>query len=151
MFTEKEIQHSKGWILSIYSIKKTFDRWAENNLKDLWNDKYHPFYLHILLLIENEAKSNNDLAKACGVSKQAMSKIVLHLVELDMIQSIPSVNDRRSSELVLTAQGKLTLAETMLRFNKLISAYQAMNGDSTINASESTLNLAQLFISKNQI
>lgn len=150
MFTEKEIQFSKEWIKAIYDLKKSLDSWAITNLQDLWDNKFQSSFMQFLLLIESEGKTNGQLAKLSGVSKQAMSKIVIQLSEMELINSVSLPHDRRSSLIVLTSKGEFIIKETLKRFNLLISEYHQEIGTQDIEVSKHTLDLVNIFIQNNK-
>lgn len=150
MFTEKEIQFSKEWIKAIYDLKKSLDSWAINNLQDLWENKFQSSFMQFLLLIESEGKTNGQLAQLSGVSKQAMSKIVIQLSEMKLINSVSLPHDRRSSQIVLTPKGEFIIKETLKRFNLLINEYHQQIGTQDIEVAKHTLDLVNIFIQNNK-
>jgi DNA-binding MarR family transcriptional regulator len=146
MFSEKEIQFSKDWIKAIYDLKKSLDNWAFNNLQDLWDNKFQSSFMQFLLLIESEGNTNGELAKMSGISKQAMSKIILQLAEMDLIKNISSLQDKRSSKVLLTSKGEYVISESLKRFTLLISQYQEQIQSQDIEVSKHTLDLVKIFI-----
>lgn len=146
MFSDKEIQFSKDCIKTIYDLKKSMDYWASNSLQDLWNGKFQPSFMQFLLLIDSEGKTNKELANMSRVSKQAMSKIIFQLAEMDLIKSIPSIHDKRSSKIFLTPKGQHIVSESLERFTTLISEYKKNIDHQEFEISQHTLDIAKTFI-----
>ena len=149
MFSDADIQFSKEWIKSVYDLKKSLDSWANSNLQDLWDNKFQSSFMQFLLLIEEEGKTNSELAKLSGISKQAMSKIINQLAEMGLIQLIASQKDKRSATIILSEKGRYIVQETLLRFTTLIAGYRTAINAKDIELSKQTLDLVKVFI-KNQ-
>lgn len=150
MFSPTEIEFSKDWIKTIYDLKKSLDTWAFENLQDLWNNEFNPSYMQFLFLIDSEGKTNSELAKLSGITKQAMSKIILQLIQKGLIVSISSSKDKRSSNIVLTEKGRLIVSESLNRFTMLVDGYRNEIGQQDLELSRHTLNIAKNFIKENK-
>lgn len=146
MFSDTEVEFSKDWIKTIYDLKKSLDIWAYENLQDLWSNEFNSSYMQFLFLIDSEGKTNSELAKLSGVTKQAMSKIILQLVQKGLITSISSSKDKRSSNIILTEKGKLIVFESLNRFTMLVNEYKNEVGQQDLDLSRHTLDIAKKFI-----
>lgn len=67
--------------------------------------------LPVLYLLSAGALSQRELAEASGVTEQTMSRILVRLERTAYIERRPHPTDRRRHEVVLTDEGRQTLAE----------------------------------------
>lgn len=147
MINESDIQFSKDWISAIYNLKKSLDNWAMINLQDLWEGKFQPSYMQFLLTIDKKGMTNRDLAGKNFISKQAMSKIVAKLSDLELIELKPFEKDKRVSLIVLTTKGEALISESLKRFTEMISNYKNELGNtSDVYVTKNSLELAMKFI-----
>lgn len=65
----------------------------------------------MLYLLSGGPRSQRELATASGVTEQTMSRILVRLERTGYIQRRPHGTDRRRHEVILTDEGRETLAE----------------------------------------
>ena len=85
-------------------------------------------YLPILLLLFKEGSTTVDIAEACGVTKQAISKLVLEMTGLGYLKSQTNKQDKRSSLVMLSAKGKRMATEVRKCLHKLTENYKDLMG-----------------------
>jgi DNA-binding MarR family transcriptional regulator len=147
MINETHIQLSKDWIKAVYLLKKSLDKWAVDNLQDVWDGDFQPGYMQFLLSADALGMTNKELALNSGISKQAMSKIISRLSELGMIYTTPSPDDKRVMIIKLTEKGEQVTSESLKRFTEVIAGYQPGADGHTVDESRRTLQIIQHFIS----
>ena len=95
--------------------------------------------------INENGKTNKEIAAAAKVSKQAMSRIVKELVEMKLIQVTTHPEDNRSALLKLTAKGRDMVNETKDVMLQLESHYEkAIGKKAFLNYKETTARLINL-------
>lgn len=84
---------------------------------------------HILRFIDNSAGITvNDLARLNGVSKQAVSKTVSELEDLNYLNRIENPNDKRSKSLALTNHGMQLMRDAKLSIDSIEAAFADILG-----------------------
>ena len=108
---DKELEHLKqfrlrSWAKLIGRLKKQSNEYIEDELVSRGFGHFKIGYMPLLMNIDPEGITNNELSKRASITKQAMSKIVNELVELKYITTKPHGEDGRSSIVFLTENGK---------------------------------------------
>lgn len=89
----------------IYITYRYFNEWAQKQWEaDGWGGM-RPDHLRVISIIGIESVNNNELAKRAGVSKQAMSKMVMDLVEEGFVEIETDPNDSRAKIIGITPKG----------------------------------------------
>jgi DNA-binding MarR family transcriptional regulator len=97
----------RSWVKLISVIKRQLDSWASAEVARQGYDDFKLGHMPLLMNISPEGITNTELAKKARVTKQAMSKVVNELVDLEYIETIDHDTDKRSSVIRLTKKGKL--------------------------------------------
>ena len=139
-------QHARfniGRLISIY--KRAFDEWATAGLAERGYPQFKISYFAVLMNINENGKTNKEIAAAAKVSKQAMSRFVKELVEMKLIQVTTHPEDNRSALLKLTAKGRDMVNETKDVMLQLESHYEkAIGKKAFLNYKETTARLINL-------
>lgn len=149
MINSKDIEVSKNWIKSIYLLKGALDRWAIKNFENLWEGRFQPSHIQFLLCINKNGSKSSEISRECGISKQATSKIVKSLEELELITLTKDPSDQRSSQILLTEKGSNIVSESLMMFTKLIQSYNNLHKEVNLDQESTTLDLALKFIKDN--
>lgn len=107
-----------GYIRTVYALKKDIEEWAEANLQDLWPGKFQLSYMQVLIHIDKDGTTNKLLAQQAQISKQAMSRIISHMVEKNVITIQPMSSDKRYSKIMLTDFGNQIISESLVRVSQ---------------------------------
>ncbi|MCW2259522.1 MULTISPECIES: MarR family winged helix-turn-helix transcriptional regulator [Sphingobacterium] len=107
-----------GYIRTVYALKKDIEEWAEANLQDLWPGKFQLSYMQVLIHIDKDGTTNKLLAQQAQISKQAMSRIISHMVEKNVITIQPMSSDKRYSKIMLTDFGNQIVSESLVRVSQ---------------------------------
>ena len=142
LITAADNEFSKSWIKAIFQLRASIDRWAKENLQEIWEGQYQSRCIYLLLSIEKEGSKASTLIKEHGISKQAMSKILQNLISLNLIDTRPDVDDQRSKLIFLTEKGSTVLEKSLTAFSTLIYAFKESADYGSMEESRNTLNLA---------
>jgi DNA-binding MarR family transcriptional regulator len=117
-----------GWGKVLSHLKKHFDQWAIKQLTANGHKDFKIVYMPVIMNIDPEGTSNNDLALRAMVTKQAMSKVVKELQKLGYISAKTDPKDKRSIIFSLTKKGTkfVTKAKTCVR--DLMDEYRSVVG-----------------------
>jgi len=115
-----------GRILS--HLKRSFDEWALSHLSKEGYPEVKMAYMPFLMNIEIDGITNNILAQKLCISKQAMSKTLKELENLNLIEAIPNPTDARSSIILLTSYGMKMVIHTRKKLDNLTKDYIAVIG-----------------------
>lgn len=115
-----------GRILS--HLKRSFDEWALSHLSKEGYPEVKIAYMPFLMNIEIDGTTNNVLAQKLRISKQAMSKTLKELENLNLIKAIPNPTDARSSIILLTTYGMKMVIHTRKKLDNLTKDYIAIIG-----------------------
>ena len=115
-----------GRILS--SLKRSFDDWALAHLSKEGYPEVKIAYMPFLMNIQLEGTTNNALAQKLRISKQAMSKTLKELENLNLIEAKLNPLDARSSLITLTQYGMKMVIHTRKKLNSLTEEYIAVVG-----------------------
>jgi len=95
-----------GWGKIVSHLKKQMDQWAITELSQNGYKDFKIAYLPVIMNIDLDGTTNNDLADRARVTKQAMSKVIKELQGKGYISAKPDPRDKRSIIFTLTARGK---------------------------------------------
>lgn len=121
-------QKQKSFAKLISLLKRHFDAWAMNEFAAHGYGDFKIGYMPLIMNIQPEGITNNELAKKAKVTKQAMSKVVKELTEADYIRTETHGKDKRSSILYLTAKGKKLVLAARERVVELEKEYESVLG-----------------------
>lgn len=85
-------------------------------------------YLPVFLLLFKEGSTTVRIAEACGVSKQASSKLLIEMSRLGYLKSQVNKEDRRSEIILLSAKGKRMATEVRKCLHRLSENYKTLMG-----------------------
>jgi DNA-binding MarR family transcriptional regulator len=85
-------------------------------------------YLPIFLLLYKHGDTTVNIAEACGVTKQASSKLIHEMTTLGYLKTQINKEDRRSTLVLLSAKGKRMATEVRKCLNKLTENYKSLMG-----------------------
>jgi len=89
----------------VYLLKRSLDEWMTGRLCCLDQVDFNKAQLPIFMSIGTEGISNNKLAEKLNISKQAASKVIKELEELNLVRNEQCSTDARSVTLYLTESG----------------------------------------------
>ena len=110
-------------------LRRTFDEWALNELARQGYPNFKMAYMPFLMNIGLEGNTNKEIAAKCKVSKQAMSKVVKELVEMNLIKVETHETDKRSATIYLTTKGKQMMFTAKTEVLTLTQQYRKIIGD----------------------
>lgn len=118
----------RSWPKLIKRLRKQFDDFVEEQLfKEGYTDMKLG-YLPLLMNIDPDGITNNELSRRACITKQGMSKIVNDLIELKYIVSEGDDKDKRSSIIRLTDKGKRFIVNSRIRIGILTDEYRDLLG-----------------------
>ena len=109
-------------------LKRHFDAWATVEFARYGYTDFKLAYMPLIMNIQPEGITNNELAQKAMVTKQAMSKVVKELAEAGYITTETDGSDRRSSFIYLTPKGKKLVLKTRSRVQDLEKEYEKVLG-----------------------
>lgn len=120
---------SKSWGKIVKMLSRSFEEWANNRLIERGYKNFKMGYMPFLMNIGPEGATNNELATRAKVSKQAMSKVVKELEDLNFIKVVANKVDRRSVSIFLTDKGKKFVIEVRTCVDDLSNEYKKLVGN----------------------
>jgi len=127
IFHDKDYILSCGWGKILNHLRRQFDSWAIERLAQKGYKGFKMTYMPVIMNIDMNGTSNNDLALRAKVTKQAMSKVIKELQKSGYISSKTDPDDKRSTIFKLTSKGQSfiwcareTVGELMDEYRKLI-------------------------------
>jgi len=84
-------------IVLVSKLRRKLDAQIEAELHYRGYEQFKSSYLPIFLLLHNQGQTTVQIAEACGVTKQASSKLVLEMHALGWLKTQINKADRRSS------------------------------------------------------
>jgi DNA-binding MarR family transcriptional regulator len=90
----------------VYLLKRSLDEWIEAQLCCSSHCDFNKSQLPFFMSIGTNGISNNKLAADLNVSKQAASKVIKELEEINLVRSEKCGTDGRSVILFLTNEGE---------------------------------------------
>jgi DNA-binding MarR family transcriptional regulator len=128
-----------SWGKIVSQLKRQFDGWATAELVASGYSEFKMGYMTLLVHIQPEGTTNNELAKKAKITKQAMSKIVKELVELGYAEQKVHGQDKRSAVVFLTTKGKKLLISARQKVEVLEKEYEALLGEKKFTALKKSL------------
>ena len=123
-FKDVEYMQSCGWGKILAHLKKQFDQWAVDRLAQRGYKGFKMTYMPVIMNIDPDGTSNNDLALRSKVTKQAMSKVIKELQKSGYISSKTDPTDKRSTIFSLTNKGKNLIACAKESVGELMNEYR---------------------------
>lgn len=121
-------QSAISWGKLLAQLKRQFDTWAVAELASHGYADFKMAYMPLLMNIQPEGITNNELAKKARVTKQAMSKVVKELLEFGYIKTSEHDTDKRSAVIYLTSKGKKMVITARMRMLEVEKEYEALIG-----------------------
>ncbi|MCU7547642.1 winged helix DNA-binding protein [Chitinophagaceae bacterium LB-8] len=116
------------WGKVISLLKRQFDNWALHELTQQGYEEFKMAYMPVLMNIHPDGITNNELARKARVTKQAMSKVIKELIELDFVVTETDSHDKRSSIIHLTEKGKKLVIDARQKVCELDKEYEELLG-----------------------
>jgi DNA-binding MarR family transcriptional regulator len=117
-------------IVLVSKLRRQLDAQIEAEVHYRGYKSFKSSHLPIYLLLFKEGSTTVQIAEACGVSKQASSKLLKEMSELGLVKTQINKSDRRSSIVLLSAKGKRTATEVRKCLNNLTENYKTLMGKS---------------------
>jgi DNA-binding MarR family transcriptional regulator len=117
-----------GWGKILGYLKKQFDKWAVDRLAQKGYKGFKMTYMPVILNIDPNGTSNNDLALRAKVTKQAMSKVIKELQKSGYVSSKTDPNDKRSTIFKLTSKGENLIKCVRESVGELMDEYRKLIG-----------------------
>jgi len=95
----------------IYLMYRYLSVWGDSRWPKLGGHTLGPSHIHLLATIGLDGVSNSGMARRANVSKQAMSKLVKEMLNLELIVIQVNEHDSRCNIITLTDKG----AEVLLK------------------------------------
>jgi DNA-binding MarR family transcriptional regulator len=115
-----------GRLLAVH--KRAFDEWAITKLTERGYPAFKVTYFAVLMNIDEQGKTNKEIATIAKVTKQAMSKIVRELVSMKLVRIDYHPHDNRSALLFLTEKGRKMVDESRQMVHQLETEYEKLIG-----------------------
>ncbi|MEN9739330.1 MAG: hypothetical protein RLZZ318_1366 [Bacteroidota bacterium] len=115
-------------IVLVSKLRRKLDAQIEAELHYRGYEQFKSSYLPIFLLLHNQGQTTVQIAEACGVTKQASSKLVLEMHALGWLKTQINKADRRSSIILLSAKGKRMSLDVRKCLSKLTDNYKSLMG-----------------------
>lgn len=115
-------------IVLVSKLRRQLDAQIEAEVHYRGYKTFKSSHLPIYLLLFKEGSTTVQIAEACGVSKQASSKLLKEMSELGLVKTQINKTDRRSSIVLLSAKGKRTATEVRKCLNSLTENYKSLMG-----------------------
>lgn len=112
----------------VTKLRRKLDSQIEAEVHYSGFKQFKSSYLPIFLLLYKDGSTTVKIAEECGVTKQAISKLLLEMSELGLLKTKINKDDRRSSIVMLTAKG-LKMATTVRNcLDNLTDNYKSLMG-----------------------
>lgn len=92
-----------------------------------------------MTLLSTHPARLTDLAKQMGISKQLCAQQIKPIVDLGYIQRVPSLVDRRSSQLELTRSGRKLVRDSLRQLDKINTEYTKLTKISHVDRLQNIL------------
>jgi DNA-binding MarR family transcriptional regulator len=112
----------------IYLLKRFMDEWNEKKLCRLHYPGFNHAHLPVFMTIGTTGISNNELAERLNVTKQATSKIIKELEEINMVRSEKSSADARAIIIYHTEDGEKYYQYIKTQMHQLEDQYKKLVG-----------------------
>jgi len=124
-----ETENSERFTIKlIYLLKRFMDDWNEKKLCRVHYPDFNPAHLPVFMSITKSGISNNELADKLNVTKQATSKIIKELEEINMVRSEKSATDARAVIIYHTAEGEKYYRYLETQLTQLEDQYKKLVG-----------------------
>jgi DNA-binding MarR family transcriptional regulator len=127
-FQDKNYILSCGWGKILHHLRKQFDLWAMDRFASKGYKGFKMTYMPVIMNIDPNGTSNNDLALRAKVTKQAMSKVIKELQNSGYISSKTDPSDKRSTIFKLTAKGQSLITFARESVGALMDEYRGLIG-----------------------
>ncbi len=138
-FIETQSMKVRSWGKIISILKRQFDSWASEEFFKAGHEHMKMWYMPLIMNIGPDGITNNELAKKALMTKQAMSKIVKELLQLGYIETQPSKDDKRCSNILLTSKGKKFAIDCRFKMCSLETHYQELIGKEKVEELKNVL------------
>jgi DNA-binding MarR family transcriptional regulator len=115
---------ARSWGKILNHLKREFDAWAMREFRKKGHEDVKIAHVPVLMNIDVDGTTNNELAKRTKVSKQAMSKVIRELQVMGYIKATEYKDDKRSVTLTLTEKGKKLVLNSRKR---MMDFHQELN------------------------
>lgn len=127
-FQDRDYILSCGWGKILNHLRKQFDVWAIDRLANKGYKGFKMTYMPVIMNIDLNGTSNNDLALRAKVTKQAMSKVIKELQNSGYISSKTDPSDKRSTIFKLTTKGQSLITCARESVGELMDEYRELIG-----------------------
>lgn len=115
-------------IVLVSKLRRKLDSQIEAEVYYRGLKNFKSSYLPIFLLLYKNGETTVKIAEACGVTKQATSKLILEMTAHGFLKSQVNKEDRRSTVVLLSAKGKRMATEVRKCLHKLTENYKSLMG-----------------------
>lgn len=115
-------------IILVSKLRRKLDAQIEAEVHYRGYKNFKSSYLPVFLLLFKEGNTTVKIAESCGVSKQAISKLLLEMSELGLVKTQVNKQDRRSTIVLLSAKGLRMATEVRKCLVKLTDNYKSLMG-----------------------
>lgn len=115
-------------IVLVSKLRRKLDAQIEAEVHYRGYKNFKSSYLPIFLLLYKEGSTTVKIAEECGVTKQAISKLLMEMGELGLIKTQMNKEDRRSTIVLLSANGNRMATEVRKCLVRLTENYKSLMG-----------------------
>lgn len=115
-------------IILVSKLRRKLDSQIEAEVHYRGYKNFKSSYLPIFLILYKEGSTTVKIADECGVTKQAISKLLLEMSNLGLIKSQVNKQDRRSTIVLLSAKGMKMATEVRNCLISLTDNYKSLMG-----------------------
>jgi DNA-binding MarR family transcriptional regulator len=115
-------------IVLVSKLRRKLDSQIEAEVYYRGLKNFKSSYLPIFLILYKNGDTTVNIAEACGVTKQATSKLILEMTALGYLKTQVNKEDRRSTMVLLSAKGKRMATEVRKCLHKLTENYKSLMG-----------------------
>lgn len=115
-------------IILVSKLRRKLDAQIEAEVHYRGYNNFKSSYLPIFLLLFKEGSTTVKIAEACGVSKQAISKLLMEMSEQGLVKTQVNKEDRRSTIVLLSAKGTRMATEVRKCLLRLTDNYKSLMG-----------------------
>lgn len=102
----KDLKYTRITAKLIYLLKRYTDEWVSKMLNCGCHHEFNNAHLPLLMSIDENGITNNELAEKLNITKQASSKTIKALEQAGLVKSEKDNQDARASKIYLTQQGR---------------------------------------------
>ncbi len=115
-------------LILVSKLRRKLDSQIEAEVHYRGFKNFKSSYLPIFLILYKEGSTTVRIAEECGVTKQAISKLLLEMANLGFIKTQVNKQDRRSSIVLLSAKGMKMATEVRDCLTNLTDNYKSLMG-----------------------